>query len=169
MFQIIAQKIGEVVQSPGFTQGLSSQQTNLVNQYTEMSKKFANPLTERLKDILGDISIDMESGKLTQGQVNKYLKQFERLKTQAGDVTETTTGYIAKQMERMGISDDRLDVITGEGLKGEIGQEIGTNIDQLKDKFKGLAENINKAGTESKNFFDELRKGGTFALARVAS
>ena len=74
IFQIIAQKIGEVVQSPGFQQGLSSQQSNLINQYTEMSKKFTNPLSERLKDILGDISIDMESGKLTKSQIDKYLK-----------------------------------------------------------------------------------------------
>ena len=106
----------------------------------------------------------MESGKLTKDRLIN-IKKFERLKIQAGDVTETTTGYIAKQLERLGVNDDRLNVITGEGLKGEIGQEIGSNIDNLKDKFKGLAENIHKAESESKNFFDELRKGGAFALA----
>lgn len=154
------QRLGEVITSPGFQQGLTGAQIDDTQQWLQYSQGLYEPVQNQIQELMKDLQVDLSTGRLTEGQKNKYRRKIERLKYDVGDLSPD---IMEDAKDFMGELDpDRLAVMSG-ALK-QARSDIEEDIVSLKEKFEDLAGAINNSNTEAQSFFQELKQAGVFAI-----
>lgn len=158
--QQITSRVQQVVGSPGFQADLSPQQIKDVQDWVKYSQGLYEPIQQEISGMMEDLSVDLSTGKLTKGQIDKYTRKIARLRqgfgALGGELGEDAGDFLKN------IDPERIEIIksTVKTAVGEIGDDIGT----LQDKFKNLTQSINQSTDAGGNFFQELKRMGLWAL-----
>ncbi|MHB8337670.1 MAG: M15 family metallopeptidase domain-containing protein [Ignavibacteriaceae bacterium] len=166
----MGQNISDVVSSPEFLKTLNPQQAKDAGEWLKYSQGLYDPLNDRIKETLQDLNVDLSAGKLTKGQEGKYLRKFERIKSATDEVGTNLTTDASSFLKP---DQEHLEMIRSAISSSK--DDVGANIDEVKNKFIGLSASINDVSKSTKeahehtlSFFQQFQKMGAFALGGEA-
>ncbi|MHB8842929.1 MAG: hypothetical protein ACYC56_14280, partial [Candidatus Aquicultor sp.] len=166
----MGQNISDVVSSPEFLKTLNPQQAKDAGEWLKYSQGLYDPLNDRIKETLQDLNVDLSAGKLTKGQEGKYLRKFERIKSATDEVGTNLTTDASSFLKP---DQEHLEMIRSAISSSK--DDVGANIDEVKNKFIGLSASINdvskstkEAHEQTQTFFQQFQKMGAFALGGEA-
>ncbi|MHB9012400.1 MAG: M15 family metallopeptidase domain-containing protein [Ignavibacteriaceae bacterium] len=166
----MGQNISDVVSSPEFLKTLNPQQAKDAGEWLKYSQGLYDPLNDRIKETIQDLNVDLSAGKLTKGQEGKYLRKFERIKSATDEVGTNLTTDASSFFHP---DQEHLEMIRSAISASK--DDVGANIDEVKNKFIGLSTSINEvskgtkeAHEQTQSFFQQFQKMGAFALGGEA-
>ncbi len=155
----VIQQVNNVVGSPGFQEGLTPQQRQLIPEWTKYNEGVFENFNTAMKDLVDDMNVDLSTGKLSKGQLDKYTRKFERMKLMGAEAGQDV---VSDASDFFKLNKEHLDMIraTVQESRGE----LNDNIDFLKNKLHDIAAGFKKTGTQAQGFYDTLRKAGIFTV-----
>ena len=73
----ITTRVQEVTGSPGFQQSLTPEQIKDVQDWTQYSQGLYQPIQDEIDSMMGEMAVDMSTGKMGKGSKDKYRKYSE--------------------------------------------------------------------------------------------
>ncbi len=166
----MGQNISDVVSSPEFLKTLNPQQAKDAGEWLRYNQGLYEPLNDRINETLQDLNVDLSAGKLTKSQIGKYLRKFERIKSATDEVG---TNLVTDASSFIHPDQEHLEMLRSTISASK--DDVGANIDEVKNKFIGLSTSINDVSKSTKeaheqtlSFFQQFQKMGAFALGGEA-
>ncbi len=166
----MGQNISDVVSSPEFLKTLNPQQAKDAGEWLRYNEGLYEPLNDRINETLQDLNVDLSAGKLTKSQIGKYLRKFERIKSATDEVG---TNLVTDASSFIHPDQEHLEMIRSAISASK--DDVGANIDEVKNKFVALSTSINDVSKSAKDaheqtqsFFQQFQKMGAFALGGEA-
>lgn len=162
----VRERVQQTISSQAFVEGMDEKDIRKMEHFAGMEDMLeVQKFQERQREILEELDIDASAGRLTVAQRKKYIKKFGRQRQELEGLQENLLSQIDEGYFDF-LEPEKKQILRTAIIEGT--EEAIDQVDDLSRKFETVADNIEKAQTNAKGLYEQLKELSVIGIVGMA-